>query len=61
MTERRSIYFAFQGLLMAVLLLIFLYQYKGIAGWLPRFYFLMTAMVVSLVYLEIAPMETLSR
>ncbi|MEK7859662.1 MAG: ATP-binding protein [Elusimicrobiota bacterium] len=58
--DRRGIYFAFQGLLMAVLLLLFLYQYRGIEGWVERFFFLTGVLGGSLVFLRLASIETLS-
>ncbi|MBI5630804.1 MAG: hypothetical protein HY921_07970 [Elusimicrobia bacterium] len=61
MTDRRSTYFTFQGLMMAVLLLIFLYQYRGTEGWIARFDFLTIVLGLSLVYLRIAPLHVLGR
>lgn len=48
MSNRTGIYFAFQGLLMAVLLLLFLYEYEPGEGWLPRFAFLLAALAATL-------------
>lgn len=61
MPERRSVYFAFQGLFAAVLMLIFLYQYRGGEGWLLRFSFLTAAAAASLVGLRLADDRTLGR
>lgn len=65
MDDRRSVYFSFQGLLMSVLLLIFLYQYKfqwhDPSAWINRFYFLVLALVVSLLILRLATRETLAK
>lgn len=61
MTDRRSTYFAFQGLFMAVLLLLFVYQYRDLGYWGPRLAFLLAAMGVSLGYLRLAPAQALSR
>jgi|GEM_PF-1567273 len=49
---RRAVYFAFQGLFVAVLLLIFLYQYRSLAGWSDRFLFLTAAAGMSLIVLQ---------
>jgi signal transduction histidine kinase len=56
---RRAVYFAFQGLFVAVLLLIFLYQYHGLQGWLERFLFLSAASLSSLLALRTVREETL--
>ncbi len=53
-TGRRAVYFAFQGLFVAVLLLIFLYQYHSLAGWASRFLFLTAVAGSSLVFLQLA-------
>jgi signal transduction histidine kinase len=58
-TGRRAVYFAFQGLFMAVLLLIFLYQYRSVAGWASRFLFLTAAAGASLAFLRLASEATL--
>lgn len=55
MSSRKGIYFAFQGLLMAVLLLIFLYKSHG-PEWLPRFALLLAATVASLAFVRLAPL-----
>ncbi len=61
--QRRGTYFAFQGLLMAVLLLLFLYERRGIPGdvWALRFAVLFGIMGASLVFLRLAPQRTLER
>ena len=56
---RRARYFAFQGLLAAVLLLVFVYQYRGIEGWVHRFYFLTGLSGGSLLLLQLASARTL--
>lgn len=56
MNSRKGIYFAFQGLLMAVLLLIFLYKNHG-QDWLPRLTVLVAATVASLVFVRLAPLS----
>ena len=61
MDERRSTYFAFQGLLTAVLLLVFLYQHVDSPVWVPRFFFLLSAFGASLVVLRVVSNEILSR
>lgn len=61
MTTRRNIYFAYQGLFMAVLLLLFLYQYTEIEGWVPRLWFMITVLGGSLAFLQLASEEFLSR
>ena len=55
MSSRKGIYFAFQGLLMAVLLLLFLYEYRTAEGWLPRFAFLLAALAGTLWAARRAP------
>jgi signal transduction histidine kinase len=57
---RRAVYFAFQGLFMAVLLLIFLYQYRAIAGWAWRFSCVTLLLGGSLVFLQLAADRILS-
>ena len=61
MPERRSVYFAFQGLFGAVLMLMFLYQHQGGEGWLLRFSCLTLFTGVSLAGLSWARPETLGR
>jgi signal transduction histidine kinase len=53
MPERRGIYFAFQGLLMAVLLLLFVYLHQSADGWAFRFWFLTGALTASLGVLRL--------
>ncbi|MFH1723137.1 MAG: HAMP domain-containing sensor histidine kinase [Elusimicrobiota bacterium] len=60
-SERRGVYFAFQGLLMAVLLLLFLYHHQAVEGWVARFWFLLVVLTGSLVLLQTAPKRTLER
>src|SRR5208282_5614293 len=59
--DRRGTYFLFQALLTAVLLLLFLYQYRGFEGWVFRFSFLLTFLIASLVILKAAPADLFSR
>lgn len=59
--DRRGVYFLFQGLLTAVLLLLFIYQDRYSVGWLPRFWVLVTFLGSSLVFLKVAPAELFSR
>jgi len=61
MPERRGTYFAFQGLFMAVLLLIFLYHYRGDEGWIRRFALIVAVLVFSLGLIRSVSAETLSR
>ena len=58
---RRGLYFAFQGLLMAVLLLIFLYQYTGVEDWVGRLFFMTALLGGSMVFLRLASETTLTR
>ncbi|MCX5795405.1 MAG: ATP-binding protein [Elusimicrobia bacterium] len=58
-TGRRAVYFAFQGLFMAVLLLIFLYQETSLAEWEGRFLFLVAAGGAAMVFLQAAPEKVL--
>ena len=61
MPDKRSGYFALQGLFMAVLLLIFLYSPSPqSAAWTPRFFSILAALGASLAILRLAPMEVLS-
>src|SRR5206468_5806656 len=60
-TDRRATYFQFQGLLTAVLLLLFLYQYRGYEGWVLRFSCLSILLLASLVLLKAAPADFFSR
>ncbi len=52
MVSRRGIYFAFQGLFMAVLLLLFLYHPQSVEKWIGRFSFLMFSLIGSLVLIR---------
>ncbi|MBI5242112.1 MAG: HAMP domain-containing histidine kinase [Elusimicrobia bacterium] len=58
--RRRGTYFAFQGLFMAVLLLIFLYQYQDFENWVPRFVFLLSVLGASLALIRTASRKALS-
>ncbi|MBI5240715.1 MAG: HAMP domain-containing histidine kinase [Elusimicrobia bacterium] len=49
---RRAVYFAFQGLFVAVLLLIFLYQYRTLEGWVGRFLLLAAISSASLLCIQ---------
>lgn len=59
--KRRAVYFAFQGLLMSVLLLLFLVQGQGHEGWLTRFSLLLTFVAASLAMIRLVPDGTLAR
>lgn len=59
MTERRGVYFAFQGLLTAVLLLLILYYHYPAPGWAVRFALILGAMLTSLVFIRLAPARVL--
>ncbi|MBI5210540.1 MAG: hypothetical protein HY927_11270 [Elusimicrobia bacterium] len=59
--QRRSTYFAFQGLLMAVLLLIFLTQHLEVSSWVGRFTFLIAALAATLALLRLVPPFVLGR
>lgn len=59
--DKRATYFAFQGLLMAVLLLIFLYQYKDVEGWVERLLFLLLALTSSLLLIRLVNSRILVR
>ncbi len=61
MPERRGIYFAFQGLLVAVLLLLFLYFHNQTGGWIGRFWLLLLASTASLFIIQIADEATLQK
>jgi signal transduction histidine kinase len=56
---RRAVYFAFQGLFVAVLLLIFIFVYRGADGWAERFSFLIAVSLASLLALQAVREETL--
>ncbi|MEQ1918907.1 MAG: hypothetical protein ABL955_06875 [Elusimicrobiota bacterium] len=59
--KRRSIYFAFQGLLMAVILLLFLYQWQGHEGWILRLLVLLACVGGSMTLIHFVPDTTLAR
>src|SRR5262245_13877531 len=59
-TDRRGTYFLFQGLLTAVLLLLFLYEYRGYEGWIVRFWSLSLLLLASLFLLKAAPADFFS-
>lgn len=59
--KRRAVYFAFQGLLMAVILLLFLYQGPGHEGWAVRLGLLLGCMVGTLSLIRLVPDATLAR
>jgi signal transduction histidine kinase len=61
MTERRSVYFAFQGLFSAVLILLFLYQDRGDSDWVFRLSVLLAMMAGSLTALRLVSAEILGR
>lgn len=61
MPERRSVYFAFQGLFGAVLMLVFFYHYRGDSGWGARFALLVIASAASLFALRLLRDEILGR
>ncbi len=57
--DKRAVYFAFQGLLMAVLLLLFLYHPQHIDSWEGRFGLLMVALTGSLVMIRLVEARVL--
>ncbi len=59
--KRRAVYFAFQGLLMAVILLLFLFQGQGHEGWILRFSLLMTFVAASMALIRLVPDAMLER
>lgn len=59
--ERRSVYFAFQGLLMSVILLLFLYQGPGHEGWVHRLWLLLGCLAGTLALIRVVPDQTLAR
>lgn len=61
MNQRRAVYFAFQGLLSAVLLLMFVYQYDQPQDWAWRFTALCLLVGAPLVFIQYAAAETLGR
>ncbi|OGR58043.1 MAG: hypothetical protein A2X36_16075 [Elusimicrobia bacterium GWA2_69_24] len=58
---RRGLYFAFQGLLLSVLLLLFLFHHASVEGWVARLWFLLAATGGSLLFLQFAPERWLER
>jgi signal transduction histidine kinase len=59
--ERRAVYFAFQGLLMSVVLLLFLYQGPGHEGWVSRLYVLIGYLAASMTLIRVVPDPLLAR
>lgn len=59
--KRRAVYFAFQGLFMAALLLLFVYQGRDLSGWPGRFTLLVMSLVGSMTVLRFAPDGTLGQ
>lgn len=59
--KRRAVYFTFQGLLMAVILLLFLYQGHGHEGWIPRLFLLLGFLASSLTLVRLVPDAMLAR
>lgn len=59
--ERRAVYFAFQGLLMAVILLLFLYQGPGHEGWATRLFVLLAYLAASMTLIRVVPDAMLAR
>ena len=59
--DRRGIYFLFQGLLTAVLLLLFIYQSKDMLDWSSHILILVILLGGALVFLKLAPSELFSR
>jgi len=60
MTERRTVYFVYQGLLTIILFLFFLFERIHIVGWEGRFAFLVVAFGGMLVVLARVPMVWLT-
>lgn len=60
-TPRRAVYFAYQGLLMAALMLLFLYQGREHEGWAGQFAALTATMLASLAVIRLAPDALLGR
>ncbi|MHB2026565.1 MAG: sensor histidine kinase [Elusimicrobiota bacterium] len=58
MNERRTAYFCFQGLLTAVLLLLFAHH-QELSGWNIKFWALAAALAASLAYIRLAPPQIL--
>ncbi|MDD5304182.1 MAG: ATP-binding protein [Elusimicrobia bacterium] len=59
--KRRAVYFAFQGLLMAVILLLFLFQGPGHVGWVSRLFLLLTFLAGSMTLIRLVPDAMLAR
>lgn len=59
--SRRPVYFAFQGLFMAVLLLLFLYQGRQHEGWAMQFAVLTAGLFGSLALIRTVPEAALTR
>ncbi|MCM2304288.1 MAG: ATP-binding protein [Elusimicrobia bacterium] len=59
--KRRAVYFAFQGLLMSVILLLFLYQGQGHVGWVSRLWLLLGYLAGTLTLIRLVPDATLAR
>lgn len=60
-SERRAVYFAFQGLLMAVLMLMFLYKGREHEGWPLQLAMLCAVTAGSLAAIRLAPAAAFSR
>jgi signal transduction histidine kinase len=60
-SDRRAVYFAYQGLLMAVLMLLFLYKGHVHTDWVPQFLLLLVAMLVSLTAIRLSPESVFGR
>ena len=61
LAKRRTVYFAFQGLLMAVILLLFLFSGLGYESWVFRFSLLMTFISATMALILLAPEAMLVR
>jgi len=61
MPKKRGIYFAFQGLLVAVLLLLFVYFSQETSGWIGRFWMLLGCSLGSLAILRLVDDATLEK
>jgi signal transduction histidine kinase len=59
--KRRAVYFAFQGLLMSVILLLFLFQGPGHVGWVARLCLLLAYLGGTLALIRLVPDSTLAR
>ncbi|MDX6768620.1 MAG: ATP-binding protein [Elusimicrobiota bacterium] len=60
-SERRAVYFAFQGLLMAVLMLLFLYEAREHARWTVQLTALLVLLAGSLGAIRLVPEAALAR